>query len=581
MGSQFFSIFCQNSDNEVLRAMRDELERNMNELQFKDYEKPFFISYLIFSNESERFEASGGALTYHKSKKYMNPYTRVFVGDYNINNNNYFDKASYVNHNDGFIPLPDNVDYWGIRRHFWLATNNSYKVAAEKYKNKMTAIKAKNLKPEDFEAPDFSKEKTVTRIIEDTVVRASNQKLIELVQDVSAVFSDYPEITDSWVKIESGKLKFYHVNSEGTEIILPENTILIYVNANAYTREFDNISHNFSFSVKDINDLPSKDELVKKAHLLADNLVKTSKLPAWTDSYEGPVMLEKQPVFDLLFRNMFNYGKGLVSRRIPLINDPVKGIHNSNEKTWESKLGHKVCSKIISMYDFPFMSEFQNQKLYGMYEIDADGITPSDTLELVKNGMLQNLYTLRIPTKSFPNSNGHWRNAFGFGSYYLWLQKASPGNVLIKSSEAKNRGELKKHFLDMAKDDGLAYAVVFRPIIEDASLSTYNCFKVDVNSGDETQIRSVGISKLNLRSLKDIVATSDKYYVHNLNLNLSESRKRGHFDNKTKGCPCSFIYPDAVILKDTELEGVTKPMKKNAPIVASPLYNDNSNKTAD
>ena len=40
----------------VLRAMVDELQRSVSELQFKDLEKPYFIQYIVL--DQERYRAS-------------------------------------------------------------------------------------------------------------------------------------------------------------------------------------------------------------------------------------------------------------------------------------------------------------------------------------------------------------------------------------------------------------------------------------------------------------------------------------------------------------------------------------------
>ena len=47
----------------VMRAMADELERSIAELQFKDLDKPYFIQYIVLDQEEYRGSATFGALT--------------------------------------------------------------------------------------------------------------------------------------------------------------------------------------------------------------------------------------------------------------------------------------------------------------------------------------------------------------------------------------------------------------------------------------------------------------------------------------------------------------------------------------
>ncbi len=51
------------SSDPVMRAMVNELERSVNELQFKDLDKPYFIQYVILDQERYRASATFGALT--------------------------------------------------------------------------------------------------------------------------------------------------------------------------------------------------------------------------------------------------------------------------------------------------------------------------------------------------------------------------------------------------------------------------------------------------------------------------------------------------------------------------------------
>src|ERR1044071_5398282 len=71
-------------DEVILRAMQDELRRNM-EIRETGYDKPFFISYGLTDVNSYSVYASLGAIVQAEESNNRGKAMRVLVGDYVFN----------------------------------------------------------------------------------------------------------------------------------------------------------------------------------------------------------------------------------------------------------------------------------------------------------------------------------------------------------------------------------------------------------------------------------------------------------------------------------------------------------------
>ena len=146
--------------NTVMKAMTDELQRSVAELQFKDLEKPYFIQYVILDREQYQAEATFGGLTASKKDRARLLQAQVRVGDYD------FDNSEFIA--QGFQPqsgvLTTTViedDYDAIRHSLWLATDGAYKQSVEQLARKRAFVQNK---VRDEQIPDFSMENAVTSV---------------------------------------------------------------------------------------------------------------------------------------------------------------------------------------------------------------------------------------------------------------------------------------------------------------------------------------------------------------------------------------------------------------------------------
>src|SRR6478752_5446457 len=82
----FQSNAQQQSEDIIIKAMEDELNRNISELKVPNLDKPFFIMYNISDQKSYAISAMMGSLSQSsESQQRFKSNTRVLVGDYSFN----------------------------------------------------------------------------------------------------------------------------------------------------------------------------------------------------------------------------------------------------------------------------------------------------------------------------------------------------------------------------------------------------------------------------------------------------------------------------------------------------------------
>lgn len=550
----------------ILNALNDEMHRNLDSLEYKDYSKPFFIAYNLSDVYSHQVISTLGAIVSSQPNHERGNFVRLMVGDYDLNDENFRDKTSDINHNDGYFPIPLDNDYLGIRRAYWIMTNNVYKNASELYKNKEEAMRRKGLTKNDLTAPDFSREKPQKYYRAPENNNPQVEMLEKKAREISTVFADYNEIIDSKVYIMYQNSTDYYVNNEGTEVVLPQVFYKIAIVALSYTKENDLDGDFLAYYADDISKLPDLDQMKKDSKKMADNLIKKCEMDPYLESYNGPVLVAGKAVPEIIFQRLFYPGNGLITYRSPLINDTYKGILNSNRRTWDSRYDNKVISKELSITDIPTLKEYNNVQLYGSYEIDREGVIPPDSLLLVENGILKNQLNNRTPTSKQPKSNGHNRNYIGIGSTSFAV---SPSNVMIKAADTKSKEKLREELIEKAKEEGLNYAILIKPLETSSNYAPINYFKVDVETGQETLLRSVSNEKLSSKNLSNVLGISNEEIVHNT---LYNQREAGNYLKPTlAGVPVSYICPNAILLKDAEIEGINKPIKRDGMLLENPV----------
>jgi len=227
-----------------------------------------------------------------------------------------------------------------------------------------------------------------------------------------------------------------------------------------------------------------------------------------------------------------------------------------NLNSIEAKIGKKVIHKNLTVIATPKLQSYNDKTLLGSFEVDGEGVIPPDTLVLVEDGMLKTLLNGRTPSILIQESNGHNRLTSGYGI----SSEIGPGVIQVIPSVTKTKEELMQQMIILAEEEGLDYVFIVRG----SELIGYNSrskvYKYNIIDGSEELIRGVDIGGNNLKLLKKTTGVSDKTIVANTTSN-------SYFG----GSLASYIVPDAILIKEMEIEGTSSNATNKLPVVENPL----------
>ncbi|OGU57472.1 MAG: hypothetical protein A2X64_06755 [Ignavibacteria bacterium GWF2_33_9] len=522
-----FSTSTANDLNtkEILKAMKDELQREMKELKLENLERPYYIEYTLRSTHANNISATLGNIVDNNSKLYNTLNVGVRVGNYEFDNSNFFDVGfSFFGSTDDEEnytrrTLPVDLNYDVLRRELWLATDAAYKQSSEVYAKKTASLK--NIIRKDT-IPDFSKINPTVSIDTINTPDFDFLKFKKLVQDLSDIFTSFPKIFVSKVSTEYIPVRTYYVNSEGMEYVKDEMQTGLEVVAYTQTEKGIPLAEHYSVYSQNPNNLPKEDSLRKAINELAVKLTYMTKVNTLDDSYNGPVLFEDQASTEI-FSQVF--APNLIAQRQPLSEGFSIG-GNDKSMAFQKKIGGRVLPEFLSVFDVPNEAKYKKTELLGYYIIDDEGLKPN-RITLVENGYLKTLLNERIPVKRIYKSNAHKRN--GAAMYSNLVVFPDP----IKTLSDK---ELKEKLLQLVNQRELPFGIIIRKVMnqniqatglmsETFGQSMYfnsqkgipvlEAYKIYPN-GMEELIRSVEINSVSPQSFKDIIYAGKTAYVQNL-----------------------------------------------------------------
>jgi hypothetical protein len=264
--------------------------------------------------------------------------------------------------------------------------------------------------------------------------------------------------------------------------------------------------------------LPSETEAQGSVKALSQSVIALSKAPKGED-YSGPVLFEGA-AGPQIFAEVL--GRNLALTRRPVSDGGRGGGFTPSEL--EGRIGARVLPEFFEVVDDPTQTEWRGRSLFGHYEVDREGVSPTP-LKLVEKGVLKNYLLTRQPVRGYAGSNGRARLPGSYGA-----STASFGNLFIRASETVPVAELKKKLIELCAARSKPYGVLVRKMdfpssasIEEARrllqgtqgravsipVLAYKVFP----DGHEELMRGVRFRGLNVRSLKDILAAGDDSVV--------------------------------------------------------------------
>jgi TldD protein len=491
------------SSDAVMRAMADELQRSVSELQFKDLEKPYFIQYTVVDQERYRASATFGALTGSDVGRVRILQAQVRVGDYDFDNSEFAGGGFQGTPPAGVTTAgPIENDYNSIRHALWLATDAAYKQSVEQLARKRAFVQNKI---RGDQIPDFSKETAVTVVGPRQELQVDKARWEKQVREWSAIFKDFPQVQESSVVMEAQLTHRYLVNSEGTHTLQPAMLVTVEVEAETQAADGMRLRHWIPFNAGSIDQLPPAQDITKAIRQMAADLTALRSAPVLDADYSGPVLFTGQASSEMFARVL---GPNLSGQRLPL-NDQQQGQTTRSELV--DRLNRPVLPRFLSVYDDPTAQRIGDKELLGHYSVDDQGV-PARKVSLIEQGVLKNFLMSRRPGKDMPQSNGHGRSGVP------GRETAQIGNLFIQSNEGKSYDALKQQLIKMCQEENLQYGLLIKALNPDGRSpigSPVLTYKVYVSDGHEELIRGAFAQAIPIRSLRQIEAVGNDSFVVN------------------------------------------------------------------
>ncbi len=541
------SIFL-NAQDLYIKAMEDELERNIKNIKMEDFKPPYFIAYTNYDNDYCRIISIFGSTVSIVDNRDNLVKVEVRVGDRSFDNTNYtFDLRNYYPKYT-FLPLEEDYDL--SRNRIWFLTDEAYKEAVEVYSKKEAYRKKKELKELYKELAD---ERSSVLIKEVKRNQKNCKDYIPFVNKISSIYRKYPEIKSSSIEFNYySKIKRY-VNSEKTKFLYSTDYYEIIINNEMIDKNGYLKSDNKSFIVKNKNELNG--ELLKRIEQYVSEFSKSYN-SSEVDYYLGPAIFEEEAV-----ANLFNE---LLVRNISFY-PPVE---SDNEKLIEyyysvpklvDRIGKRITAGFINVYDDPLAINYKGIGLVGGYEIDDEGVY-ARKISIVENGVLKNIYSTRRLNKYSNKSSGNAR-----GTAFMYNYPFS-SNVFIESSKKTSYNKIIEEAKKIARDQKINEILVVRYVkkfFSDEMFQPLIAYLLDIRTGEKKYLTNVKFDGMGLRTLRDIIYTEDKEFVYNFN-------QMGPF-YYSDTVPSSMVVPRSILISELEVvKSNLKPDKK--PYISHPYF---------
>ena len=532
----------ETQDDLIMQAMQDEMNRTVQSLQLPGYGLPYWTQYTLLQGKRLRVMASLGALLDTQDQPLQCLYVNTVIGHPEMTNLHY-SAADYTREGRSATSVIT-PDYDELRRQLWLQTDQVYKQAAERFQAKLAFLEQLHDPEAQLTVPDMPERPA-------TVFRApvqpgnvNRQDIEKRVRGMSSILNDFAEIYHSQAGMEVYEGTYHTVTSEGTRLVQPTRIAVLSVAASTLSEDGMTVEDQLLYHGLSPDDLPADAEVREDVRRMADHLTALRRTPPVDENYTGPVLMEGLAAARYLGQALFAAsGQGLSAYRPPVS-------RNTTTRLTEERLHRRVLPADAQLVCTPYLHTYQGTRLWGSYDMDAEGVAPDSVLALVSDGMLQNLLTDRIPTErlSRPTGNRRWvYNPQGISS------RLSPGVLQLYSRDTLSYTTLRHRLIDAAIREGLDYAYIVRCLPHGYTPWLY---KVYVSDGHEEPVRNGHIEDVTLRMLRNMSGMTAKTSVHNM---------------LWSNIAVSFICPEAILIDELDIIKANTRSAVRLPEIPNPI----------
>lgn len=442
------SASSETANDVLLNAMNKELQRSFKKLKNAGSAPLYFLGYRVFDVEDYNLRASYGALERddHDKRRILDVEARV--GNMEVDNTHKlrgrfgFASDAIVSDISSSGEFSLDNDEGAIRNALWLSTDGAYKRAQRTY----IEVKAnKDVKVEEEDkSPDFSATKPVVSIQTEPRPTIDVKGWRDRLRRLSAIYRNYPEITESAVGLDYDFIERYIVTSEGTIVKTCDQVGHVSTTVSAIADDGMILSLYDSIDVLNAKDFPDEKTVEQRIKKLAESIMVLRKAPH-AEPYVGPAIVR-------------NRAAGVFFHEV--LGHRVEGHRQKDEnegRTFTKKVNQLILPKFISVSDDPTIQFIRNKQLMGFYKYDNEGV-PAERVSVVDRGVLKNFLMSRSPINQFNQSNGHARGSPGADPV------ARQGNLIIESTKQVPYEKLRAMLISEAKRQGKKYGLIFDEI---------------------------------------------------------------------------------------------------------------------
>ncbi len=481
----------------MVKILQEELRINMEQLKSKPVPS-YFMSYRVVDEKLLSFYSQMGVCNVNPSHaSSLTPTVRL--GNMELDNYMYNNQNGGTQGSLASVPLqiqPTDA----MRKTIWTASMKRYDTAVSMYQDALSKSKT-DVRRED-QAANFS-ESPAERYYEDELPEWLIDTLAwkNKLNRISSVFKECRLLDYGTASCDFLTQRNYVVNTDGTAVV--HNRRCISMTLAASIKAPDGMEcplHVNYFGYKE-EDLPSEEELIAQAKDFVNRLLALREAPL-ADPFSGPAILTSDAA-GVFFHEIF--GHRLESHRLKI-----------DGQTFKKCVGQQVLPLTFAMYDDPTIRYYNNVALNGSYTFDDEGVR-AQRVDCVKEGILVDFLSSRIPADGFPRSNGHGRANNGFDPV------ARQSNLVLESSKTYTEGELRQMLVDEAKKQGKEYGYLFRTASGgQTNMFSFNSFNVNplevyriyVDGRKDELVRGVDLIGTPLTMFSQIKAASDQPHVY-------------------------------------------------------------------
>lgn len=550
----------EDTRNIIFNAMDKEMKRSMKKLKIKNSPRPYFVKYIIEDVERYRISGDYGVIKNESETRNRYYHVEVRIEDYTFDQTVHPAEKSYDPSRFEYvkeirnIPFPMENDEKAIRNALWLHTDLVFKQAVNEYSAKLAKVKSEVEEEEKID--DFSKEVPVTYQSELKALDINKDEWRNKLRKYSRIFKEYPGIDEANVYLNVEVRNRYLMTSEGTKISYGTSRYWLSTSVNTMTDDGMKIRNYRDFEGWKEEDLPSDEVVTSKIRKMCQELVDMKEAKV-IEPYSGPVLL-KGDAAGVFFHEVFGHR--------------IEGHRQKSKEeaeTFKNKIGEKILSEFISIYDNPAIKYYKGKPVAGYYPYDEEGVK-SEEVTLVKDGILKAFLMSRMPVKGFNRSNGHGRLQIE----YSWYRDLVPrqGNLIIEASQTIKEAELEERLIEECRKQNKPYGIIITTTAGGGTITGRSwiqsfvqlplvIYKLNLD-GSKEMLRGARFGGTPLVSLDKIVCFGDEPHIFN-----------GYCGAESGYLPISAVSPSVII---SSLELQKEPTKKEKPpLLPSPLIESN------